>query len=163
MKIAALLLAAILPQFGAATAAAQVSPEAVAPGRTYVVDDAGSIVLDPYLEMQAEPVGRSVPGTIVSGSTRVSVQLNLAAWRGRAGRIYMTLPRTAGPTVRASWTTGGTMLPGTLLSGERALVLAGPIAAPVVRDIIDIRLEVDGSRLLAPEALAFGFEIEVEP
>ena len=54
------------------------------------------------------------------------------------------------------------MLPGTLISGDRALVFAGPINGPLMRDLIDIKLEADGVRLVNPEALAFGFEIEVD-
>ena len=100
--------------------------------------------------------------SLVAGSTRVSVQLNLATWVGRTGRIYMTLPRTPGPTVRATWRTGGTLLPGTVISGDRTLVYAGPVTSPVLRDLIDIALEADGARLTQPEALAFGFEIELD-
>ncbi len=74
----------------------------------------------------------------------------------------MTLPRTAGPTVRAAWQTGGMLLPGSLISGDRALVYAGPVNTPLMRDLIDINLVADGVRLVQPEALAFGFEIEVE-
>ncbi len=74
----------------------------------------------------------------------------------------MTLPRTPGPTVRATWTTGGTLLPGTLVSGDRALVYAGLVSGPLIRDLIDIQLQADGARLAQPEALAFGFEIEID-
>jgi hypothetical protein len=31
-----------------------------------------------------------------------------------------------------------------------------------MRDLIDIALEADGARLTQPEALAFGFEIELD-
>ncbi len=161
MRVLAVFLAALGCALGPSPAA---TAQTVLPaGRSFVIDDSGSVVLDPYLEMQAPPIGGAAPSNIVSASTRVSVQLNLAAWLGRSGRIYMSLPRTTGPTVRASWTSGGALLPGTMVSGDRSLVFSGPIAAPVVRDIIDIRLEVDGTRLLASEALAFGFEIEVDP
>jgi hypothetical protein len=120
------------------------------------------VVVDPVLEMQWQPPGRTGTTSPVSASTRVSVQLNLASWVGRSGRIYMMLPRTAGPTVRATWTTGGTLLSGTLISGDRALVYAGPVSSPLLRDLIDIELEADGARLAQPEALAFGFEIEID-
>lgn len=133
-----------------------------ASGRVFRVDDTGTVVLDPVLQMQWQPPGRSGSTSLVSASTRVSVQLNLVAWVGRAGRIYMTLPRAPGPTVRATWKTGGTLLPGTLLSGDRALVYAGPVTGPVMRDLIEIALEADGARLTQPEALAFGFEIELD-
>jgi hypothetical protein len=112
--------------------------------------------------MQWQPPGRSGSTSLVSASTRVSIQLNLASWVGRSGRIYMTLPRTPGPTVRATWRTGGTLLPGSVLSGDRTLVYAGTVTGPVIRDLIDIALEADGTRLSRPEALAFGFEIELD-
>lgn len=132
-------------------------------GQVFRVDDSGTVVLDPVLQMQWQPAGRVAASPLVSASTRVSVQLNLLPWIGRTGRIYMTLPRTSGPTVRAKWQTGGTLLPGELLSGDRTLVYAGAINGPLLRDIIDIKLEADGARLSGSEALAFGFEIEVDP
>jgi len=129
--------------------------------QTFRVDDSGTVVLDPSLEMQWQPIGRVSDSNVVSASTRVSVQLNLSLWVGQIGKIYMSLPATSGPTVRATWSTGGVLLPGTLLSGDRALVYSGSVTTQVIRDILDIKLEADGSRLTEPEALAFGFEIEV--
>jgi hypothetical protein len=142
---------------------AQDTGAAIAGGQVFRVDDSGTVVLDPVLEMQWQTAGRtSICSPLVSASTRVSVQLNLAAWTGRTGRIYMTLPRTSGPTVRATWNTGGTLLPGSLVSGDRSLVYAGPINGVSLHDLIEIKLEADGARLIQPEALAFGFEIEVD-
>ena len=141
---------------------AQVTTPLAPSGQSFRVDDSGTVVLDPVLAMQWKPVGRSGASSIVSAETRVSVQLNLANWIGRSGRIYMVLPRTSGPSVRATWTTGGGLLPGTLISGDRTLVYAGPISAPIMRDQIDIKLEADGSRLGSPEALGFGFEIDLD-
>ena len=145
----------------ASLASGQASDPAPAGSQAMRIDDSGTVVVDPVLAMRWQPAGRPASSPLVSGSTRVAVQLNLAAWSGQAGRIYMTLPRGAGPAVRASWQTGGTLLAGSLISGERALVYAGPISAPVMRDLIDITLEADASRLQQPEALSFGFEIEV--
>lgn len=144
------------------TALAQDGAASLPGGRVFRVDDSGTVVLDPSLEMQWQPTGPSRGSKIVSAGTRVSVQLNLATWVGQSGRIYMILPPTVGPTVRATWTTGGALLPGTLLSSERTLVYAGPVRSAVMRDLIDIKLEVDGTRLTEPQALAFGFEIEVD-
>lgn len=144
-------------------ATAQTAPATDTAGRTFRVDDSGTVVLDPFLEMEWQPNGTSGGSSIVSAGTRVSVQLNLASFVGQTGRIYMTLPRTSGPTVRASWRTGGAMLAGSLISGERALVYSGPIGSAILRDIIDLRLEVDSARLASPESLSFGFEIELAP
>ena len=155
-KLAAAALSAAAP------VQAQDAAATLTAGQVYRVDDSGTVVLDPVLAMQWQPPGQSVASPLVSASTRISVQLNLMAWIGRSGRIYMTLPRTPGPTVRASWQTGGTLLPGSLISGERALVYAGPISGPLMRDLIELKLEADGARMVQSEALAFGFEIEVE-
>ena len=160
MKILASL--ALLTAISEIPAEAQESPTSVPSGQVFRVDDSGTVVVDPVLEMEWQPPGRTGTTSLVSASTRVSVQLNLASWVGRSGRIYMMLPRTAGPTVRATWTTGGTLLSGTLISGDRALVYAGPVSSPLLRDLIDIELEADGARLAQPEALAFGFEIEID-
>lgn len=163
MKVLAAYVFAVSALLGAmGQLAAQEQAPSMDTGRVFRVDDTGTFVLDPVLEMQWQPPGQSGASSLVSASTRVSVQLNLGAWVGRSGRIYMTLPRTPGPTVRATWRTGGTLLPGSLMSGDRALVYAGPVTAPVIRDLIDINLQADGARLAQPEALAFGFEIELD-
>lgn len=143
-------------------AAAPLAAQEAASGRSYRVDDSGTVVIEPFLQMQWPKANGATASRIVSASTRVSVQLNLGEWTGRSGRIYMALPRTSGPSVRATWTTGGGLLPGTLISGDRALVYAGPITAPLMRDVIDVRLEADAAQLSGSEALAFGFVIELD-
>ena len=141
---------------------AQEDVAATTRGTVSRVDDSGTVVLDPVLEMQWQAPGRENIGSpLVSGSTRVSVQLNVLPWSGRNGRIYMSLPRTSGPTVRAHWHSGGTLLAGSLISGDRAIVYAGPINGSLLRDVIDIVIEADSARLIQPEVLAFAFEIEV--
>lgn len=164
MRLIGLTLLALCVALGSAMpVGAQDTGEHSANGRIFRVDDSGTVVLDPVLEMQWQPPGRTnATSPLVSASTHVSVQLNLSAWVGKSGRIYMTLPRTSGPTVRASWNTGGTLLPGSLVSGERTVVFVGPIGGPMLRDLIDIKLEADGARLIEPEALAFSFEIEID-
>lgn len=162
-RLSAVALATSLCAASVGPASAQPAP-ATEPGtQTFRVDDSGTVVLDPFLEMQWQPTGPAGGSSIVSASTRVSIQLNLAPWIGRAGRIYMTLPRSSGPTVRASWRTGGGLLAGSLISGERTLVYSGPIGSAILRDIIDLKLEVDSTRLAGPESLSFGFEIELAP
>lgn len=157
--IAAAMLASLV---GAAPdAMGQENGPVTAGSEAMQIDDSGTVVVDPVLVMQWQPAGRKGGSPLVAASTRVAVQLNLAAWSGQSGRIYMTLPRGPGPAVRATWQTGGTLLAGSLISGERALVYAGPIGAPVLRDLLDMTLEADGGRLQQPEALSFGFEIEV--
>lgn len=156
--VLAALLAGALNFLGAA-GAYEASAQSVV--RAVRVDDSGTVVVDPVLQMQWQPAGRLASSPLVSGATRVAVQLNLGAFVGQSGQIYMTLPRSSGTTVRATWQTGGTLLPGSMLTGERALIYSGPISGPLLRDLIDITLEADGGRLQRPEALSFGFELEV--
>ncbi len=155
-----LLVSAVLSTAHPVLAQSAAAP--VMAANTYRLDDSGTVVIDPVLKMEWQPHSRSSSSSLVSASTKVSVQLNLAGWMGRSGRIFMTLPRTAGPTVRASWKTGGTLLPGTMLSGGRALVHTNTITKPFLSELIELDLKVDVARLIQPEALVFGFEIEVD-
>ena len=161
-SVEAIILLACALAGAIAPARAQDTAPPATPGQVFRVDDSGTVVVDPVLEMQWQPSARDGTTALVSASTQVALQLNLATWVGRAGRIYMTLPRTTGPTVRATWRTGGTLLPGSLVSGDRALLYAGPVNGPILRDLIAIDLATDGARLAQPEALAFGFEIEID-
>ncbi|WP_225207324.1 hypothetical protein [Novosphingobium huizhouense] len=158
LVLAPLVAAPARAQTSAAPASATAT--ASAPMR---VDDTGTFVLNPYLEMKWLPKPGNSGSRIVEAGTKVSVQLNLAPYIGRTGRIYMVLPRGTGTSVRAIWTSGGKLLPGQLLSGERALVYNGAVRGPLLTDLLDLRLQVDSTRLVQPQALAFGFEIEVDP
>jgi hypothetical protein len=150
-------IALLTPSAGTAQSTGAVAT----PLGTFRVDDTGTAVLEPTVRMQWQPIGRGGASNIVTANTQVSVQLLTVPWIGRSGRIYMTLPATTGATVRAAWTSGGVLLPGQVISGTRALVYAGPIIVTALHDILNIRLEADGSRLSEPQSLDFGFEIEV--
>jgi hypothetical protein len=142
--------------------AAQASVGTGVAGKTFRIDDTGTSVMNPALTMQWKAMGSHGPANIVSGTTQVNVELAVAPWIGHAGRIYMTLPQTTGPLTRATWTSGGVFLPGTLLSGGRGLVYAGPITTPMLHDLLQLRIEADGAHLTSARPLAFGFEIEVD-
>lgn len=145
-----LLLAGAL---AAGTAAAQ----------TYRVDDSASQVLGGPLRLQAiTPMPRGELATALIGETSVLVRLDVSPWKGRQGRIYMTLPQQAGGQVLASWTTRGRLLPGALRSGDRTLVYAGPIDADTLEDTFRLRIQADGRDLSRDEQLAFSFEIDLD-
>ena len=108
-------------------------------GSVFRVDDSGTVVLDPVLEMQWQPPGRaSIGSPLVSASTRVSVQLNLLRLVGEErSHLYVLAPHvwTHGAGNLAFW---GNLAPGSLISGDRAIVYAGPINGSLLRDVIDI-------------------------
>jgi hypothetical protein len=131
---------------------------------TFPVDDSRSQVLDSNVRMQWESLapgrGRS---NLVVGQTTVIVRLDVEPWQGRRGRIFMLLPARAEAPVEARWTTRGPLQPGTLRSGERATVFAGPINGALIEDTLVLRITIDGDSLERDESLEFRFEIEVEP
>ena len=131
---------------------------------TFAVDDSGSHVRQPLVRTKWVDVAptRKASSTI-SGILVVDVELNTSAWKGKAGKIYITLAQTsaAGP-VQASWTSQSeVLLPGNLQSGERVLVFDGAIDSELLRDTLTITLRADGNRVLRPEILNFTFEIDI--
>jgi hypothetical protein len=136
--------------------------DAQAQSRSYRIDDSASQVLDRWVPMEWDSAapGPDAASHTVSGTVTVLVRLDVARWRGRHGRIYMSLPLQPSGPVTATWTTRGPLLPGTLRAGERQLVYSGPIGAAVIEDTMRLHLQADGRRLGRNEQLDFSFEIE---
>lgn len=131
--------------------------------QAYRVDDAGSQVLGGPLRLKPiTPMPRGELATALFGETGVLVRLDVSPWRGRRGRIYMTLPQHPGSQVTASWRTQGRLLPGVVRSGERTLVYAGPIDADSLEDTLRLSIQADGRDLGRGEQLAFSFEIDLD-
>lgn len=130
---------------------------------SFRVDDSRSQVLDSTVRLQWESLapgrGRS---NLVVGQTTVIVRLDVEPWQGRRGRIFMLLPPRPEAPIEARWTTRGPLQPGTLHSGERATVFAGPIGDALIEDTMVIRITTDGDSLERDESLEFSFEIEVD-
>ena len=149
MKIPALVLAAA---FAAGAHAA-----------TFRVDDSLSLPSETNTTMKWRSLAPNrVAGNAVEGTNIVTVRLNLAPWLNRTGKVYMALPEQPIGPVTADWTTQGKLLPGTLQSGNRTLVFAGPIRTSLLEDTIVLRLTADGQRLRAPQRLQFYFEIDLD-
>jgi hypothetical protein len=130
---------------------------------TYPVDDSASQVLDSNVRMQwvAIAPGRGSSPNVV-GQTTVIVRLDVADWQGRNGRIFMLLPARPDGEIEATWTTRGRLQPGSMRSGERATVFAGPVTTDAIEDTLVIRITTNGEHLERVEALEFSFEIEVD-
>ncbi|GAA5006663.1 hypothetical protein FNZ56_04960 [Pseudoluteimonas lycopersici] len=127
------------------------------------VDDSGSQVLGGPLRLKPiTPMPHGQLATALFGQTSVLVRLDVAPWKGRRGRIYMTLPQQADGQVVASWGTQGRLLPGSLRSGERTLVYAGPIDSDALEDTLRLSIQADGRELARDEQLAFSFEIDLD-
>lgn len=143
--------------------AAPLCAPGLAQGTSFPVDDSASQVLDQSVHLEWESVapGRTASPDMV-GQATVLLRLDVARWRGRVGRIFMSLPPRAGSAVEAKWTTLGRLAPGALRSGERATVFAGVIDADMLEDTLVIRIRTNGELMQRDESLEFRFEIEVD-
>jgi len=131
-------------------------------GETRHVDDSQSQVLGQTLRLKPiAPYSRGAQANVVAGNVTVVVRLDVAAWKGRQGRIYMTLPEQSGEAITATWTTRGRLMPGALRSGERTPVYAGLIQADALEDTLRLTIQADERRLPQNAQLAFAFEIDL--
>lgn len=128
------------------------------------LDDSASQVLTPgQVPMQWRSVvpRPGQPPTIV-GQVTVRIVLDTAKYVGRRGRIYHVLaPSNAGDVV-ARWSSDGTLAPGTVRDGQRTLVFDGVITGARIIDTFRLVIEADGERVTRPQALDFGFELDLE-
>jgi hypothetical protein len=130
---------------------------------TFRVDDSASIPQESSATLQWRHIAPSRGGdNTVEGATVVQVRLNLTPWIGRSGRVFLVLPEQSLGQVRVSWTTQGRLLPGRLVSGQRVLVLAGPVTTPFVDETLALKIETDGTRLSSSHRLNFHFEIDID-
>jgi len=148
---------------GALAAVIGLLSQAPADAATYRVDDSGTIPFESSATLRWRQVAPSRGGdNAVEGSTTVQVRLNLAPWLKRTGRLFLVLPEQPSGQVAVRWTTQGRLLAGQLVSGQRALVYAGPITTPLVDETLVLRIETDGTRLGSTQRLNFHFEIDVD-
>lgn len=139
---------------------ASATPAAAA---TFRIDDSATIPAESNAVMRWRSFAPSRSGdNTAEGSTTVQVRLNLAPWLKRTGRVFLVLPEQPPGQVTARWTTQGRLLPGQLVTGQRALVYAGPITTPHLEETLVLRLETDGTRLASSFRLNFHFEIDVD-
>lgn len=127
------------------------------------LDDSLSHTIPPNVQMQWLPL---TPGTPFAGGMearlRVNVRIDTRDWLGRSGRIYMVLPRDEASAVEATWSSRGRLLPGRLVSGERALVYSGTLNAPTLEDQLQVRLRSNADWQSNTRRLNFHFELDAD-
>ncbi len=137
-----------------------IAPNAYA--ATYRIDDSATLPGESQVKMHWRSVGSNRrTGSIVDGTALVTIRLKTAPWINRIGQIYMVLPQQPIGQVMVDWTTQGKLLSGSLISGNRTLVYAGPIQTPIIEDTINVQVHSDGTRLTAIQKLDFYFEIDL--
>ena len=127
------------------------------------LDDSLSHTVPPNVQMQWLPLtsGQAYAGGM-EASLRVNIRIDTRDWIGRSGRIYMVLPRDEASSIEAVWTTQGRLQAGRLLSGERALVHAGPITTPTLEDQLQVRLRSNADWQSNSRRLNFHFELDAD-
>jgi len=144
----------------ALAAAAGVAPAGAA---TYRVDDGASVPQESTALLRwRQMVPSRSTDNVLEGGVAVAVRLNLAPWMNRSGRLFLVLPAQGVVPVKVAWLTQGRLLPGELAPGNRVLVYAGPVTAPVLEELLTLKIEADGSRLSGMQRLKFHFEIDVD-
>ena len=135
-----------------------------AQAETFRVDDSGTIISTPLAIMRwRQPIpGRSADHT-AQGDLQVNVRLNLARWLHKPVRIFMGLAPTVGSAVVSSWRSQSRLLPGSVRSGERALIYEGLVSSPLLEEALQMQLTADGRQLSHSQSLSFYFELEVLP
>ena len=92
----------------------------------------------------------------------MNVRIDTREWAGRSGRVYMVLARDQSSNIEAVWTTQGRLQPGRLVSGERALVHAGPLPGATLEDQLQVRLRSGPDWLSSSRRLNFYFEFDAD-
>ena len=130
---------------------------------TVRVDDSATQVLGSTVKMKWDRPSRTATTRApVIGIVSVQVRLNVVPWRGRIGKIYMTLPAQSIGDVLVTWTSHGPLLPGAMRAGERSLVYNGMIDRPMIEDTIVLRIMADGQQLVGVDNLHFSFEMDMQ-
>jgi hypothetical protein len=129
---------------------------------TTVIDDSGTQLLEPSVSMRWQSVTpqRSGDNQQMLGTTTVRLRLNVTPWLRRSGRIYLALPAQPPGPIEATWSAQGVLRGGTLRSGSRALLYAGPITTPFIEDVLTLQFRVDGA--LMQRALPVNFRLEMD-
>ena len=128
---------------------------------TTVIDDSGTLPQNAGLALHwQQPTPRGPNATLLVGTLALRVHLNVLPWLHRMGRIYLSLPMQQPGPLRVTWTTQGRLLPGTVSSGSRTLVYAGPITTPFIEDNVQFTVAVDGRRVLQTYRVNFQFEMD---
>lgn len=129
---------------------------------THLLDDSQSYTDPPAAQMEWLP---QTPGDRDGGMetwVRANIRIDTREWIGRKGAIYMALLRDQSSSVEATWTTGGTLRPGRVTSGERTLVWAGVIGDDALTDVLQVRLRSGPDWQSASRRLNFQFELDTD-
>ena len=127
-----------------------------------IIDDSATVVLDAIPAMSWRSVTPKNRDNAIVGRTSVNVRLATTPWLGKSGKIYMVLPVESTGSVKINWRSQGLLLDGQLLPGGRTLVYSGVIRERRMEDVLEVKIEADGTRLSNAQQLRFHFEIDVE-
>lgn len=155
--------ARIAPLLPAALLLAHALAAAPAVAATYRLDDSASLPRESTALLGwRSPLPSRYGEDSLQGTIGVALRLDVSAFRGRAGRIYLVLPEQATPGIHLAWRTQGRLLSGQAKPGQRVLVFEGSIGTPFLEDWLQLDIEAAGEGLAGTQPLSFHFEIDVD-
>jgi hypothetical protein len=133
-----------------------------APSKTITLDDTGTTALEPSVSLhwKSPTPPRSGADNLMLGTTTIRVRINVLPWLKRTVRIYLALPVQPPGPIGASWVAQGRFLSGQVQSGNRMLIYAGPIASPLLEDVLQLQFTMDGTRVRRAFPVTFHFEMD---
>lgn len=126
------------------------------------LDDAGTFVDPPNLQLQWRTLAQGGSAKQMEGRARVSVRLDTQRHVGRAVRIYLVMDQAVGAGLMMQWQSRGLMLPGRIAPGERVLMYRGIVPTPTFEDQLFVQLAADGDWLADMSRIQFHFELETD-
>lgn len=129
-------------------------------GGPHRLDDSGSFAEQHQATMEWLPLRPGVASDAMEARLWVNVRIDMRAWVGRQGRVFMVLPRDESPPLEIHWTSQGHLLPGRLVSGDRTLVYAGAVNAPVLQDRLNVRVLARANWVSNRRRVSTHFEFE---
>lgn len=130
--------------------------------KSIVLDDSGTVVLEPLVNMhwQSAAPPRSGKDDQLVGTTAIRVRINVMSWLKHSARIYLALPAQPPGPIRASWVAEGRLISGQITTGNRVLIYAGPITTPFLEDVLQFQFIVNGNLLRRTVPVNFHFEMD---
>jgi len=126
-----------------------------------VIDDSGTLPYNAALAMHWQQTSARDPNNNrMVGTLELHVRLNVAPWLRHSGHVYLVLPAQQPGDISATWTTHGRLMPGRVSAGGRALVYVGRITSPLLEDVMQLTVTVDGRRMLTTYPVNFHFEMD---
>lgn len=124
------------------------------------LDDRGTYSIPPVPSLQWLSWHRAGARSVMVGLFELHLNLDVAAWVGRQGRIYLRLPRDQNASMELTWSAGQLLSGGRVSSGERTLIYSGEIRSPRIEEVLNVQIRSEPEWTGQSRRLDVAFELE---